>query len=671
MRWVAAFSLALPVGLVTRNALAEDANERVMEVEVRAPPLAPTTAAKDPSVAGSTIRRSELQAPGLSAADALRTQVGVSLAETGAMGAPATASVRGATAAETPVYVAGVRINDDVAGAADLSTVPLWLMDRVEVYRGNAPLEADRLTLGGAIFFEPLRPNRTRAGLGALGGSYGSRGMYAYSGSGGPAHGLLLGVRLEGADNDYTFEDDNGTQFDGSDDRTSRLENADVSMLDVWLLGSSEIGNGRVDLTANHFEREQGANSLAVLRPQAARQSFSRTLASITGRSRLGESAGLELRTAVLFGRSLTDDPELELQLGTERMDVRGERVEQGLAGRFELGPFVTLRAGVDASSERLRRYEGRTGTEVSPVVDALRLVGRVFAGAEFEPLDGFELRPLAALECHSTALGNADACDALEPSARLGLLATFGEFSVFGGAGRYARVPTLGELYGISLAVHGNPELRSETGFTLDAGARFSHALEAQTRPLFVTVSGYFRRADELITFDRTPQSYIVPKNLDAARILGLELEAGSGFGRYFDGELGVTAFDGRDRSPDNPYQNDILPYHSRLIASGRLGATTPILSARGVVHRAAIGAKFLYQSSRYTSPSGLGVIPAQNSLDLDFTLSTFGGVALIKARVADVFDTQRFDVVGFPLPGRTFFASLELRMPEADLPH
>ena len=62
------------------------------------------------------------------------------------------------TAAETPVYLAGVRINDDVAGAADLSTLPLWLIDRVEIYRGNAPLEADRFGIGGAIFFEPLRP---------------------------------------------------------------------------------------------------------------------------------------------------------------------------------------------------------------------------------------------------------------------------------------------------------------------------------------------------------------------------------------------------------------------------------------------------------------------------------------------------------------------------------
>ncbi len=99
------------------------------EVEVRGTPLSPAAGPLDASVSGSTLRRAELEQPGLTAPEALRTEVGTSITETGGLGAASTASIRGATAAETPVYVGGVRINDDVAGAADLSTVPLWLMD--------------------------------------------------------------------------------------------------------------------------------------------------------------------------------------------------------------------------------------------------------------------------------------------------------------------------------------------------------------------------------------------------------------------------------------------------------------------------------------------------------------------------------------------------------------
>jgi len=665
------YLLPVAVGLQGAPLWAQVGASESEEVLVRAPPLSPASAPKDASVAGSTIRRDELQAPGLSAADALRTQIGVTLVEAGALGAPATAQVRGATAAETPVYVGGVRINDDVAGAADLSTVPLWLMDRVEVYRGNAPLEADRLSLGGAIFFEPLRPNEPRAGLGVLGGAYGSHGVFAYAGSGERSRGLLLGVRLEGAANDYSFHDTRGTELVTSDDGISQLENADVSLIDVWLLGGADVGAGRVDLVANHFEREQGATSLATVRTEAARQALSRSLASITGSAPLGASAALELGTSALIARSITTDPGndglYELALGTPRLETRGERVEQRASVRVEPGHALRLRAGVEVSSERLRRYEGVAQASAAPVIDELRGTGRAFAGAELELARGLSVRPLGALECHATARASSGACDALEPTGRLGVLGTTGEFAVFGGVGRYARVPTLGELYGMSLAVHGNPELRSETGVTFDAGARFSHRFEGETSPLYAGVSGYLRSADELVTFVRTSQRHLVPKNLAEARVAGLELEAGSGFLRYFAGEAGVTLFDGRDTSPNRVLKNDILPYHSRLIASAALTATTPRIESVWL-ERASLRTSFLYQSNRYANPGGLGVIPEQGSLDVEARVGLLKGHVVCAARIADLLDDERFDIVGFPLPRRSAFFTLELRTERAE---
>src|SRR4051794_25413062 len=83
------------------------------EVEVRGAPPSRAMAPLDKGVAGSTVRRRELERSGLTAPQALRTEVGVSITETGGLGAAATASIRGATAAETPVYLGGVRINDD------------------------------------------------------------------------------------------------------------------------------------------------------------------------------------------------------------------------------------------------------------------------------------------------------------------------------------------------------------------------------------------------------------------------------------------------------------------------------------------------------------------------------------------------------------------------------
>ena len=133
----------------------------------------------DPTAATYVVRREDLRAPGLTTAEALSTVPGVEVTRSGAAAEVSTASVRGATAAQTPVYLAGIRLNDDLTGTADLSLVPLWMLDRIEVYRGTPPFDADRLGIGGAVFLEPLRPKTTRVGAGGVLGSFGENGAWA------------------------------------------------------------------------------------------------------------------------------------------------------------------------------------------------------------------------------------------------------------------------------------------------------------------------------------------------------------------------------------------------------------------------------------------------------------------------------------------------------------
>ncbi len=100
----------------------------------------------------------ELTRPGANAASVLSHVPGVQVSESGGSADPATASLRGATSAQTPVYLAGIRLNDDVTGSVDLSLIPVWMLGRAEIYRGNAPADSDRLGIGGAVYFEPRAP---------------------------------------------------------------------------------------------------------------------------------------------------------------------------------------------------------------------------------------------------------------------------------------------------------------------------------------------------------------------------------------------------------------------------------------------------------------------------------------------------------------------------------
>jgi hypothetical protein len=109
----------------------------------------------------------------------------------------------------------------------------------------------------------------------------------------------------------------------------------------------------------------------------------------------------------------------------------------------------------------------------------------------------------------------------------------------------------------------------------------------------------------------------------------------------------------------------NDLLPYHSRLIVAPGLRGRTPTLLPFALT-RATLGARLVYQSSRYGDPAGQAVIPEQASLDVDAALEGLGGAAILRGRVSDLLDASRFDVVGFPLPRRSLFVSLELRQPQ-----
>ena len=78
----------------------------------------------------------------------------------------------------------------------------------------------------------------------------------------------------------------------------------------------------------------------------------------------------------------------------------------------------------------------------------------------------------------------------------------------------------------------------------------------------------------------------------------------------------------------------------------------------------RGSLGARLLYQSNRFVDRAGLAVVPEQYDFDADLALESHDEALALRLRVANVLDRARWDVVGFPLPGRSVFASAEARL-------
>jgi len=612
--------------------------------------------AREPFVASSRVTRERLAAPGVRVPDVLRSEVGVQIAESGGLGAPATASIRGATAAQTPVYLGGVRLNDQVGGVADLSTIPLWLVDRVDVYRGNAPFDADELGIGGALFFEPRRPKRTEAAGGATLGSFGTRAGFGYLALGDDQAGVLFGISSERADNDYGFRDDRGTLFETADDAQRARSNADSRVRDVWLLARARPGErARLELTLNDVSREQGVPKLALVPSRAARAELSRTLAALTARLQLGARAdtGLTLGTSIIDGRSAIHDPERELGTLSEETRVHGRRVAQRATLSLPLGERLRLAATSSGEVETQSRRDG--SAEAAAKATTLRAATRL----EWQS-GALSVYGLVAGQCRATEPGDSG-CARLEPTGRVGAGYRGAGFTLFVNASRYQRVPTLGELYGVGLLVRGNPALRPELGISADAGLR------ARVRRGGFELSGessaYVREARELVSYARAAQGYVVPVNVGRARVAGLEL--GLGLRAFERVELGcaATLLDPRDTTDHRRLQNDVLPFMSRLVLAPRLRVMTGERS--GILSRAELGADLVYTSNRFADAAGLIVVPEQTVLGMSAAASWWSGALVTRLRLANLLDAPRFDIVGYPLPGRSVYASLEIRSP------
>ncbi|MBL8744514.1 MAG: TonB-dependent receptor plug domain-containing protein, partial [Myxococcales bacterium] len=194
----------------------QEADADPIEVDVRGQLL---PAAPDATTATTHIDREDLAWPGQSTADVLATAPSVAVARTGGASDLATATLRGATSAETPVYFGPILLNDDLTGTADLSTIPPSLLGGIDVYRGHAPIEFERSGLGGAIVLRPFVASGTRAGIGAGAGSFGERSFNAFGSVGARGSAAMLSLSLSQTDGNFAYFDDRGTRFDPSDDR--------------------------------------------------------------------------------------------------------------------------------------------------------------------------------------------------------------------------------------------------------------------------------------------------------------------------------------------------------------------------------------------------------------------------------------------------------------------
>lgn len=563
-------------------------------------------------------------------------------------GGLASLALRGTSASQTLVLLDGHRIADPQLGQLDVSLLPTAILETVEVRHGPASGLYGTDAVGGVVALQTARPGQQVARAVVRAGAFGERALSGFAA--GPVAGAPLRLVVAGEQTtetgDYAYVD--STAFNpetGGSGVTQPRANADVRRASLFARLDGAAGRSRVGAGVLWTDADRGLFDFGGA--TAARQRDRALRAWADGRLRLGATR-LDLGASVQRSALRYTNPALGVDdEGTARLaglDLRAER------------PF-TVRGGAWTAAAGAR---GATARADHPnlAAGAGDRSGALYAGLV---ADHGWLVVAPALRLDASRVTSADTAatvSAVSPQLGLNVRPTpWRGLRLKASAGRAFRTPTFNDRF---WTPGGDPSLRPERGWTLDAGVSLDAAPGAFA--LGAEATAFTSRLRDQIVW--RPGSfpdgfYWAPQNVGLVRTVGAELSARAAvrLGRAtlsLDGLAARTA--ARDRTdPEATSYDQKLLYVPDDQFKG-----TAALAVGGV--RLDLGAQ--HAGARATTTDGAAELPPYTlvSAGLAGTVRLAGWRARLGVRAENLADAAYAVIPRFPMPPRHLRFSLSL---------
>jgi outer membrane receptor protein involved in Fe transport len=669
--------------LVLIAAIGEARAAPVYETTVVAPRGPAVEPREDHSAAASVITTDRTPRSAEDLPQLLSELPGVTVTRYGSYGSLATLSLRGSSPNQVAVYADGVPLGSAVTGTIDLGLVPMTPVGRIEVYRGSSPLGFGSSAMGGVVSLTSETPEATGASGHAGTGSFGTwlgGGELAWVGQ---RLAVVTRAAVFTSDADFPYRSDNRTLSVAGDDQNLRRQNNQLDQKDAALRATLALGPRRtLALAAAFLDRDQGlpARGSDVSYEAALRRQRGYASLSYDGGDELGTGGRLHAVTYVLAAQQRFRDPRGEINFGPIATRDRSLTAGATVLASRPLGDHVGLATLLDARHEGYQPHvEERPDTRPPGTRDFLAagLAGTLW----LSPLDRpSELSATVRAEVAHDSIspvdplgnssGGARPVTELLPVARLGLVSHLTpQLRLRANGGSYARLPTLSERYGNGGTVRGNPQLVPERGETADLGVTYLRAgaddaddadadgSKARTWRLALDATAFATRSRELIQLLALGY-HAGYANVARTQSWGGELAATArafGHAHLFVQATYVRATD-RSQPAGTPAHQ--LPHQPALRAYFR-----PELRAlplgRGVV--GGLYGDLELVSSRFADPANLIEQPGRRVLGAGASLAYRpAGLRAILSGY-NLGDQRASDVLEYPLPGRSFFVTLE----------
>ncbi len=611
----------------------------------------------------SRITRDQFEAKVADLSGVLEKEAGVQIRRTGALGAFSSVSLRGAESAQVKVFLDGIPLNDASGGGVDLSHIALSDVAAVEIFRGTTPGNFGQASIGGAVNIKTRRQKKGVSASASAGyGSFDTRELSAFLNAKPGKWDILVSGEYLGAENDFEYLNDNGTDLNPDDDRWEKRHNAAFdqgNLLVKW--GYDFSPDLRFDLMNQWYQKEQEIPSWN--NSPRTRTTFDTQRYLVSARFTADNLGSLGINTATRLDYSFKeeeyDDQGGHVGLGRQRNRYRTEKY--GLhfhgewpAARHSLGLTLELRHE-DYDPQDLLKPESPNDSQREVLALALQDSLFFFAdqwvvtpGLRFEALAD-ELQSGTSpygMELEKVSRNEADF------SPQIGILyRPLPWLSLKSNLGRYVRQPSFFELFGDRGVFNGNPDLVPEKGINFDLGAeaRWGTPFES-VQEISLSLAWFRNQSEDLITRVYDARGVGKADNISEARIQGVE----AGVNVEFLDRFRISA-SGTWQDPEN--QSDIAVFEGKQLP-GRFKESYRIRAEAGWGEFKFYG-ELLAENQMYYDTVNL--LPAEDKTIYNLGVSWVHGPWLVRLDGENLGDDPYEDFNGYPMPGRSVMAAVK----------
>lgn len=492
------------------------------------------------SSAYSVISAQRLRKSFTSLSEVLTQEVGVQTRQTGGAGSLSTIVLRGVSNEQVIIYLDGVPLNDASGGPVDLGFIPVSSIERIEIYRGSTPIELGAPSIGGAVnIITRKRASVSSEQRNNLSASVGSFNTYKLSGASSfsvDKNDFLLSASYLQSENDFSFTNDNGTQFNSADDKTEARDNDGVKHLAVLANWKHEI-NESIDseVRLNLLDREKeipGVTNSEDVRTMLDTQQYD-LLAQLNLRQFRNKNINLNIKLFASRKDEIFDDTLAQVGFFNQHTESVSDKVgtqifseinQQQMQWKFltsikrETYSINSAQALSD-SGENTRNHLEVSAENISYFNQRHFILNFVL---RYQLIDDEIASTSDAFGVTASATDNR--FEFLNPQIGAKYRVNRSTYAT-ANIGVYNRAPTFFELFGGEGLLLGNTDLKQETSLNTDVGVTYTW-FEPNTwfHDTEVYAGLFYNKIEDLIIRIYNGQGLGVPRNISDAIIQGFE---------------------------------------------------------------------------------------------------------------------------------------------------